>query len=548
MANEPSVTGQESAWVDTHRVLLDRAFEDFMETGEWPKVASLRRWSAQERNDADVQAVVDSRPRFEGEVRGFHQEQVAMMIRHLRYLPKAEPLVNLCVVIARQGAVVYRTPGAELQVSSEDSEVAAAAAGDARLISRAGTLLNSEQPSPFAGGGRGDDRWQYYINESFVLDFEHVANADEFVAVQNRILDARSAQRQQTGYNLPPGLYKGSVWEGLGGVGMEEEFGAAFETPSEPTEEHPSAFISHASEDKDRFVTEFATKLRANGINAWVDEWEIAAGQSLVGRIFDQGIKDADVFIIVLSSFSIEKPWVVKELNAAVIQNIDRGCHLIPVVLDGVEPPVVLKDHLWVPIADLGQYDAELQKIVRAIFGVDNKPPIGPVPGYIARPAGIHGMNPQDAQVLSALARTALESHFGHPDYEAARSECLEAGLDEAAFQESLEALGKAYLIKYQRSGGNFIVGLSIRHRGFVRYLEASRSDLPALRRTLKGLLLNEYRQGTDLETLAGRLQEPEQLVRVLLDELETRKMLTLVRTFGGTTVMNISSLLAREL
>ncbi len=32
----------------------------------------------------------------------------------------------------------------------------------------------------------------------------------------------------------------------------------------------PKVFISHASEDKARFVTEFATKLRENGVDAWL--------------------------------------------------------------------------------------------------------------------------------------------------------------------------------------------------------------------------------------------------------------------------------------
>ena len=81
-----------------------------------------------------------------------------------------------------------------------------------------------------------------------------------------------------------------------------------------------------------------------------------------------------------------------------------------------------------------------------------------------------------------------------------------------------------------------------------MRYLEASRSDLAPLRRSLIALLVNEFSDGTDLETLAERLEEPQTLVLVLLEELERRKMLTLVRTFGGTSVIGISALLEREL
>lgn len=548
MTPEPPAD-QERCWVETHRAIVERAFEVFMETGDWPKVQLLRRWFAQQHNDTDVQAVADGRPGFPGEMRTVHQEYVSLMVRHLRHLPLAAAVVNLCIVITQQAAVVYRTADAELRVSSTDVDVAAASAGDARLLARAGALLFAEQPSPLAGGGPVEDGWQYYINESIVLDFEHVSSADDFVAVQDRILEERFAQRQQTGYSLP------SAFEPLDAESLSEILdlsGDEFEVPvgtiGEATEQHPRAFISHASEDKERFVTEFATRLRASGIDAWIDRWEIAPGQSLVARIFDEGIKDAVAFIIVLSSYSIDKPWVVKELNAGVIENIERGCRLIPVVLDGIQPPLVLKDHLWVSVADLESYDVELRKIVLAIFGVADKPPLGPVPSYIAQPARIQGLNAQDAQVLAALARTALDSPFGRPNHEAALAECKEAGLDEGAFELSLEALDKADLIDLQRQGGGFIAVFGVQQSGFVRYLEVTRPDLPALRRQLVALLVNEFSGGANLTDLAERLEEPQMLVRVLLEELQRRRMLQLVRTNGGTSVFDISALLEREL
>ena len=47
----------------------------------------------------------------------------------------------------------------------------------------------------------------------------------------------------------------------------------------------------HASEDKERFVLEFASKLRQNGVDAWVDKWEMKLGDSLVHKIFEEGTK-----------------------------------------------------------------------------------------------------------------------------------------------------------------------------------------------------------------------------------------------------------------
>jgi len=53
----------------------------------------------------------------------------------------------------------------------------------------------------------------------------------------------------------------------------------------------PKVFLSHASEDKKRFVLEFAAKLRQQGIDAWLDKWEMSPGDSLIDKIFEEGIK-----------------------------------------------------------------------------------------------------------------------------------------------------------------------------------------------------------------------------------------------------------------
>jgi hypothetical protein len=69
-------------------------------------------------------------------------------------------------------------------------------------------------------------------------------------------------------------------------------------------------FLSHASEDKERFVIHFAEKLRLNGIDAWLDKWEMLPGDSLIDKIFEEGIRNADAIIVILSKYSITKKWV----------------------------------------------------------------------------------------------------------------------------------------------------------------------------------------------------------------------------------------------
>ena len=166
----------------------------------------------------------------------------------------------------------------------------------------------------------------------------------------------------------------------------------------------PKVFISHAGEDKDRFVTEFATKLRDHGIDAWLDKWEMLPGDSLIDKIFEEGLKKADAIIIVLSENSVKKPWVHEELNASMIKRISKGTKIIPVIIDDCEIPESFKSTLWERIADLSYYEKNLDRIVAAIFGQREKPPIGKTPIYTDFDiANISGLTKGDNLVLRGM-------------------------------------------------------------------------------------------------------------------------------------------------
>src|SRR5688572_11441747 len=145
---------------------------------------------------------------------------------------------------------------------------------------------------------------------------------------------------------------------------------------------NPKVFISHASDDKERFVLPFAERLRAKGINAWVDKWEMLPGDSLVDKIFEEGIKNASAIIVVLSKASVKKKWVREELNAAFVKKVNGSSKLIPVVLDDCEIPEALQSSVWERILDFNSYDAEFERIVMSIYGDYDKPPLGEVPRY----------------------------------------------------------------------------------------------------------------------------------------------------------------------
>jgi hypothetical protein len=140
---------------------------------------------------------------------------------------------------------------------------------------------------------------------------------------------------------------------------------------------HPKVFVSHASEDKERFVIGLSTKLRENGVDAWLDKWEMLPGDSLVDKIFEEGLKEAEAVIIVLSNYSVKKPWVREELNASIVSKLSKGTKIIPIVLDDCEVPQSLTSTLWEPISDLNDYDTSFKRVLSSIFGATDKPALG---------------------------------------------------------------------------------------------------------------------------------------------------------------------------
>jgi hypothetical protein len=68
------------------------------------------------------------------------------------------------------------------------------------------------------------------------------------------------------------------------------------------------AFISHASEDKERFVRPLARALKNLGVEIWYDEFSLKLGDSL-SRSIDKGLAQSRYDIVVLSEAFMTKSW-----------------------------------------------------------------------------------------------------------------------------------------------------------------------------------------------------------------------------------------------
>jgi len=72
------------------------------------------------------------------------------------------------------------------------------------------------------------------------------------------------------------------------------------------------AFLSYAHEDKD-FAKRIVIELRKDGIDVKIGLWDIKPGDSLIQKIFVEGLSNCDIFLILLSSASVRSKWVREE-------------------------------------------------------------------------------------------------------------------------------------------------------------------------------------------------------------------------------------------
>ena len=330
--------------------------------------------------------------------------------------------------------------------------------------------------------------------------------------------------------------------------------------------EHPNVFVSHASEDKDRFVTGFATKLRASGINAWLDKWEIQPGDSLVDKVFEKGIRAAQIVVIILSRNSIKKPWVKAEVEVSIVKRIEEGIRIIPIVLDGLvggEIPTALKPILYVRIPDLQNYDAELKRIIDTIYGYSDKPALGSAPAYMQNPIGqIPGLSKIDSLLLKMAGDKAIEN--GYRVCIKTQEMLSQAALQDISpyqFYESLAMLRDGYYLELHNTMGGEpsdpklremvrggVPDFSITIDGFEKYAKAYIPEYKAIVRDVHLQIVNEGK--SDSASIAEAIKQPLMVVEHVFELLGRIGDIRIIEAMGLTTThfINPSPRLRRRL
>jgi hypothetical protein len=124
-------------------------------------------------------------------------------------------------------------------------------------------------------------------------------------------------------------------------------------------------FLSHRKADVAE-ATSLAEELRNLGHQVWFDEWEIAIGDSIVGKI-NEGLTGSTYLILCYSSSDVMAPWISREWMSALARQLDgAGVKLLPVRLTGGKPPAILADVRYADlVSDWAKGFAELTRAIR---------------------------------------------------------------------------------------------------------------------------------------------------------------------------------------
>ena len=163
-------------------------------------------------------------------------------------------------------------------------------------------------------------------------------------------------------------------------------------------------FVSYGHEDA-AWVRVLAGNLHQAGITVFLDEWELAAGDSFTGRL-EEGIRGSANGVLVVSPHALSRPWVREEYAALLRRAVEQpGRRLVPVLYADAELPPFLANRRWVDFRGAAatgpQYEARLGELVRALQG---RPAAGPPArgGAVQWPAGPGGRVVRPAGPLRA--------------------------------------------------------------------------------------------------------------------------------------------------
>jgi hypothetical protein len=141
-----------------------------------------------------------------------------------------------------------------------------------------------------------------------------------------------------------------------------------------------TVFLAHSGKDK-RFVRRLAADLAEHGVRVWLDEAEILVGDSLVSKI-SAAIREMEYLAVVLSPESVESPWVQREVEMAMNDEIEgKKVKVLPILYRKCAVPGFLAGKAWADFTTDGGYRHGIERLL-ARFSVTAEERLGLFDGW----------------------------------------------------------------------------------------------------------------------------------------------------------------------
>lgn len=226
------------------------------------------------------------------------------------------------------------------------------------LLVKKGRRLGSVDPdSPFASYFDSLDStgWNLCLGDDDIEGYTSIGSTPEGYSLGGRVLVSGF-----TGWLVtPPSSEAATNRLIMDALGIEKE--------NPHHEKYHGIFLSHTGADKP-FMRQLRKDLLEHGVpRVWVDEAEIEIGDSLASKIAE-GMKETRYIGVVLSSRSIEAPWVKKELDIAINREISGGeVIVLPLLYEKCVLPAFLEGKLYADFTSAEQYESALAKLLRKL-------------------------------------------------------------------------------------------------------------------------------------------------------------------------------------
>jgi hypothetical protein len=123
-------------------------------------------------------------------------------------------------------------------------------------------------------------------------------------------------------------------------------------------------FISYTQEDKN-YASLIADKLRDAGHDVWYDKWALHVGDNVVQKI-NEGLKDTDALIVIVSKNALRSKWVMHEFSAIALGDLSsEKSRIIPVLVDKSSVPQYLARYEYVDLTI--DIEGGIQRIISAL-------------------------------------------------------------------------------------------------------------------------------------------------------------------------------------